>query len=99
MVTSKHGSLPDLTFFDFAVAQKRVDAVVLVELLARKRHANSGGNALAQRTGAHVNAGGIVHVWVTLKTRVERAEGFELLLGEETALSQNAVKCRSNVTL
>ena len=99
VVASEHGSLPDLALFNLAVAQECIDAVVLVELLAGQRHANSGGNALAKGAGAHVNARSIVHVWVTLKARVERAESLELLLGEETALSQNAVKCRSNVTL
>ena len=99
MVTCKHGSLPDLALFNFAVAQECVDAVVLVELLASKRHTNSGRNALTQGAGAHINARSIVHVWVTLKARVERTESLELLLGEETALSQNAVECRSNVTL
>ena len=99
VVTSKHGSLPDLTFFNLAVAQECVDAVVLVELLAGQRHANSGGNALAQGTGAHINARRVVHVWMTLKARVERAESLKLLLGEETALSQNAVERWGNVTL
>ena len=99
VVTRKHGGLPDLTLFNLAVTQECVDAVVLVELLTRKRHTNSGRNTLAQGAGAHVNARSIVHVWVTLKARVERAESLKLLLGEETTLSQNAVKCRSNVTL
>ena len=67
MVASKHSSLPDLALFNLAVAQKCVDAVVLVELLTSKRHTNSGRNALAQGTGAHINARSIVHVWVTLK--------------------------------
>ncbi len=35
-------------------------AVVLVELLASKRHTNSGRNALAQGAGAHINARRIV---------------------------------------
>ena len=99
VVAGKHGSLPDLALFNLAVTQECVDAVVLVELLASKRHANCGGNALAQGAGAHVNAGGVVHVWVTLKSRVERAESLELLLGEEAALSQNAVERWGNVTL
>ena len=99
VVARKHGSLPDLALLDLAVAQKCVNAVVLVELLSSKRHTNGGRNALAQGTGAHVNARRIVHIWVTLKARVERAEGFELLLGEEAALGQNAVESWGNVTL
>ena len=67
MIASKHGSLPDLALFNLAVTQECVDAVVLVELLTRKRHTNSSRNALTQGTGAHVNARRVVHVWVTLK--------------------------------
>ena len=99
MVASKHGGLPDLALFDFAVAQKCVDTVVLVELLASQRHTNGGGNALAQGAGTHVNARRIVHVWVTLKARVKRAESLKLLLGEEAALGQNAVERWGNVAL
>ena len=45
------------------------------------------------------NARSIVHVWVTLKARVERAESLKLLLGEEAALGQNAVERWGNVAL
>ncbi len=81
MVVAANSSLrPGL--FNLAVAQECVDAVVLVELLASKRHTNSGRSALWGTSIAHIQRQEYRSCLGDPEGAVERAEGFELLLGE-----------------
>ena len=62
----KHSSFPNLTLFNLAIAEQRVNTVIFVINLAGKRHACRSGNALTERAGAHIDAGGALHIRVTL---------------------------------
>ena len=68
-------------------------------MLGGNGHAHGGGDALAERTGGHVNARGVVHVGVTLQGAADVAQRLEILLGEESALGEHGVQTRRAVAL
>ena len=99
MVAGEHGRLPDLPLLDLAIAEKGVDAPRPAERLGGEGHAHGGGHALAEAAGGHVDARGVVHVGVPLKTGPDVAQGRELLLGEEAPLGENRVEAGRAVAL
>lgn len=99
VVVGKHSGLPHLALFNFAIAQNGIDTVVLVPQLTGQRHTAGGTDALTQRTGGKINAGGLIHIGVALQTGTDRAEGGQLLLGEEALFRQHSVQRRAGVTL
>ena len=88
---SEHHRFPDLTLGNFAVAQDRIDAVVLARDLAGQRHADGNGDALAQRAGGHIDAGDVFHFHMAGHMAVDAAEHLEILDREEAAQRQRRV--------
>ena len=99
LVAGKHGGLPDLALLALAVAQQGVGAIVIAPVLGGNGHAHGGGDALAERTGGHVDARGVVHVGMALQVAADMAQRLEILLGEESALGEHGVQTRRAVTL
>ena len=93
----KHSSFPNLTLFNLAIAEQRVNTVIFVINLAGKRHACRSGNALTERAGAHIDARGTLHIRVTLQHSADVAEFFQLIHREIAALCQCSVKTRCAV--
>ena len=90
LVGSHHG-FPDLTLGNFAVAQDRIDAVVLARDLAGQRHADGNGDALAQRAGGHIDAGDVFHFHMAGHMAVDAAEHLKILNREEAAQRQHRI--------
>ena len=99
MVASEHGGLPHLALLAFTVAQQGVDAVILVIQLAGKGHAHRGGDALTQRAGAHVHAGGALHVRMALEHGADVAELLQLADIEIAAVGQHRIQAGGAVAL
>ena len=96
---SGHESLPNLALGDFAVAQDGVDAVIPVVELAAQSHTDSGGNALAQRAGGHIDTGNVVHFHVAGHMGVNAAELLQALHGEEAPQGQRGIQSGRAVAL
>ena len=90
---------PHFPLLDLAIAEKGVDAPRPAERLGGEGHAHGGGHALAEAAGGHVDARGVVHVGVPLKTGPDVAQGRKLLLGEEAPLGENRVEAGRAVAL
>ena len=99
MVAGEHGRLPHLSFLALTIAQQRVDTVAVAPVLSGKRHSNRSGNALAERSGGHVNTRGVVHIGVTLQTAADMTERLEFFLAKEPALGKHGVEGGGAVTL
>jgi hypothetical protein len=68
-------------------------------VLGGNGHAHGGGDALAERTGGHVNARSVVHVGMTLQVAADVAQRLKILLGEEPTLGEHSVQTRCTVAL
>ena len=99
LVAGKHGGLPDLALLALAVAQQGVGAIVVAPVLGGNGHTHGGGDALAERTGGHVDARGVVHVGMALQVAADVAQRLQVLLGEEPALGEHGVQTRRAVAL
>ena len=95
----KHCSLPHLTLFDLTVTKQRINAIVLIIQLACKCHTNSRRDTLTERAGAHINAGGTLHVRMTLKHCTYMTKGLQLIHGEIAALRKRRIKTRCTMAL
>ena len=95
----EHGRLPDLAFLRLAVADERVDRRAVVLKLRAERNAHGAGEALAERAGGHVDAGGEVHVAVAGQMRAALVEGEQLGLGEVAAVGERGVHRGAGVAL
>ena len=78
-MSRKHGSLPNLTLLDLAVAEHGIYTIVFFVKLARKRHTACSRYTLSQRTGAHVDAGSALHVGVSLEHSADVAQDCQLI--------------------
>ena len=86
-----HHSLPDLTLGDLAVAKNGVDTIILLCDLTGQRHADSDGDALAQRAGRHIDAGDVFHFHMAGHMAVDTAEHLKILNREEAAQRQHRI--------
>ena len=75
VVGGEHGGLPDLALFAFAVAQHGENGVVLAVQAQARGHAGGDGQALAQASGADLNAGAQVAVRMALEAGTQLPEG------------------------
>ncbi len=73
----EHGSFPYLAFFDLAVAQQCINTEVFVVQLAAQCHTAGSGNALAERTGAHVQSGQVLHGRMALQAGADLTQCLE----------------------
>jgi len=64
--TCEHGSLPDLSLLDLAVAAKCIHTVILLFHLPCQSHAARCGKSLSQRTGRHIHARNVLHIRMSL---------------------------------
>ena len=99
VVCAEHSGFPNLTFLGFAVADDGVNAVSVTGDLCGESHARCGGNAETERTGGHINAGGVLHIGVTLKEAVDLTESGEVFLREVAFFRESRIESGSGVTL
>ena len=66
VVTCKHSCFPNLTFFNFSVAENCVYSVILFVYFSAESHTNSARYTLTERTSAHINSRHLIHIGVSL---------------------------------
>ena len=98
-MTCEHRRLPDLAFLALAVAEYGINAVILLIDLRGERHTASGGNALSERTGAHIDARSTLHIGMTLEHCAHMTEHLQLLPVKIALERQNGVQTRATMTL
>ena len=94
----KHRCFPDLTFFNFAIAQNGINLISSVVQLASQSHTTGNGNALSERTAGHINAR-CMNARVTLQHCTDVPQRLQFFLWEETTLCQCCIQCRCTVSL
>ena len=99
LMACEHRGLPNLTFFDLAVAEHGIHAVILAVELSGERDPAGSGNALSKRSGAHINTGDRLHIRMALKQRTQMTQALELLRGKIAALRKGGVQAGAAVAL
>ena len=94
-----HGGLPDLALGHLAIAQDRIDPVVLSVHLTRQGHTHGGGEPLTQRTGGHVNTGDMDHIGMAGEMPLDRAEKLQLFSREVALQGQDGIEGGRTVAL
>ena len=92
LMGGKHGSLPDLALLDLTVAEDRIHTIRLVIQLGCQRHAAGGRNTLAQGARAHIHAGRVIHIRMTLQHGADMAQRLHLIGREIAALRQRCIQ-------
>ena len=93
--------LPGLALLAVAVGEQAEGLRGLVEVVEPQREADPDGHreALAERTGRDLDAGGRAHVGVALEHRADLAELLELGVREVAVLGERGVEDRGGVAL
>ena len=98
-MVGEHERLPDFALLNFTVAYHGVHAVALAAELAGHGDPVGGGDALAERAGRHIHAGGQFHIRMPLQDGAGLAQGFHFRLREEALNGQRGVQNRRGVSL
>ena len=99
LVSGEHGRLPDLALLQLSVAEQGVGAVRAAVNFGRQRHAAGRRDALAERAGAHIDAGQILHGRMPLQPGAKMAEGLQLFHREIPAICHRRIERRAGVSL
>src|SRR5690606_13674509 len=80
---------PDLSFLQLPVAEDDPGVEILARELGAERHADAGGESLAQRAGGHVQARQARQVRMPLQARIDLVGGRELVDRVMTAAGED----------
>lgn len=94
-----HGRFPYLAFLCFPVAKKNEDAAGKIVAFGGDRHADPGGQPLAERPGCHVQAGDFAHIRMPLKPGTKLTQGVQLFHGEKAAHGKGGIDNRTAMPL
>ena len=98
MVSSEHRRPPDLTFLYFAVAEERIGTIVFLVEFRGERHSAGSGNALSERACAHINAGGALHIGMSLQHSADVTQYGQFVPVEKALERQYRIKAGAAVT-
>lgn len=99
VVAGSHCTLPDGTFGQLTVTHDGVNAVITSIHLACQCHTDADGQAVAERTGVHFDAGQLV-VRVAYVGRAKlRKTRLDVVQIQEAAIRQHSVQCLDRMAL